>query len=60
MIYRRGYQQAKWHFCQNCAGWPREQFQDTTREPPREDLCAECTHRTTELTCEVVSEDGIA
>ena len=60
MIYRRAHHEATWHFCQNCAGWPREQFQDTTIEPPRAELCPECASRTTELTCEVVPEDGIS
>jgi hypothetical protein len=60
MIYRRDYHDAKWHFCQNCAGWPKEQFQDTTIEPARDDLCPNCTGRAMELTCEVVPEDGIS
>ena len=60
MIYRRSYHDAKWHFCQNCAGWPKELFQDTTIEPARDDLCPDCARRATELTCEVVPEDGIS
>lgn len=60
MIYRNRNDDRLWHFCQNCAAWPRENYREQTIEPPRDELCAECTDRIEQLKCEVVPEPGIA
>ena len=60
MIYRRHYQEVVWHFCQNCASWPTERFEERSIEPAREVLCSMCTRRAKELTCEVMPEPGVS
>jgi hypothetical protein len=60
MLYRKGYRSRDWHFCQNCAGWPRDDYEERTIEPDKDLLCTECTRSLTGLKCEVVPEQGIS
>lgn len=60
MLYRKGNRSPAWHFCQNCNGWPRNDYEEQTIEPDKNLLCTECTRKLTCLQCEVVPEPGIS
>ena len=60
MLYRKSDRSRDWHFCQNCDGWPRDDYEERTIEPDKSLLCTECTQRLTGLKCEVVPEQGIS
>jgi hypothetical protein len=60
MLYRKGNRGPDWHFCQNCTGWPGDDYEERTIEPDQSLLCTECTRRLTGLRCEVVPEQGIS
>lgn len=60
MIYRRANRHPAWHFCQNCPGWPKQDYREQTIEPPREFLCPDCAERQEAMRCEVLPEPGIS
>jgi hypothetical protein len=60
MLFRHSHASPTWHFCQNCSGWPEQDYEEETREPPQDLLCTECTQRLIELQCEAGPEEGIS
>jgi hypothetical protein len=59
MLFRRSRGGPTWHFCQNCSGWPEENYDEDTQEP-KNGLCSECTRRLTDLKCETGPEEGVS
>jgi hypothetical protein len=59
MLFRRSRGGPTWHFCQNCAGWPEQDYEEETIEPDT-GLCTECTRRLTDLKCETGPEEGVS
>jgi hypothetical protein len=57
MLFRRSDGGSTWHFCQNCSGWPGQDYEEETKEPSMESICAECTRRFIELQCEPGPEE---
>lgn len=60
MLFRQSSAGPAWHFCRNCSGWPSDNYEEETKEPPRDLICTECTRKLTDLQCEPGPEEGVS
>ena len=50
-IYRKKRGTNMWHFCSNCADWPKEEYEEQQRIPLSGQLCNECRAKEKDKDC---------
>ncbi len=41
-VYRKSYKGDVWHWCENCSGWPKENYTIRHYIPSNQKACEEC------------------
>lgn len=49
--YRRRKGKDTWHFCSNCANYPKSDYDERTEKPTTGELCNECQSKKKENNC---------